>query len=151
MFLTGHKDLEADLPPSVRIPRLPESPFLGRSRSLRTFSNLASRQPRSRLQLPHFNLSVSCVVLKNFWYCASRDDHGCVEVNHSFSRRRASKYVIPFLTSCEEGCFTQYQLLTRGSVSLRRILTHAGSSPGGIRSGFVRTPVKIVGWLRGLK
>lgn len=56
------------------------------------------------------------------------------------SSERASAHDMPCFRALELGCFTQYQLLARGSYSLRMKRSQLSSSPAGIRSGLVRTP-----------
>ena len=59
-----------------------------------------------------------------------------------FSRARASAHVIPVLRASDPGCLTVNQPFARGSASFRMKRNQLSSSPGGIRSGLVRTPVK---------
>lgn len=61
-------------------------------------------------------------------------------VKKSFSSARASAQVIPVLRSLDPGCLTVNQPFARGSASFRMKRNQDSSSPGGIRSGFVRTP-----------
>ena len=82
-------------------------------------------------------------VFKYFWYMGSNSDHGSVIAKKSRSLRRASSQVMPYLISLELGYLTQYQLLSRGSFSLRMKGSHADSSPVGMRSGLVRTPANF--------
>ena len=67
-----------------------------------------------------------------------------------FSRARASAHVIPVFKSLDPGCLTVNHPFTRGSASFRMKRSQFSSSPGGILSGFVRTPVynKSVGILK---
>ena len=57
-----------------------------------------------------------------------------------FSCSRASRQEMPCDSALELGCFTQYQPFNNGSVSFLMNGSQRSSSPGGMRSGFVRTP-----------
>jgi hypothetical protein len=117
----------------------------------RRTDRFAIRSDRTEL-----NRSVRFEVRRYFWYIASNEFHGRAAKKLS-SSCRASSQVIPFFSAVPSGCLTQYlynhlqfnvqgdvqnryQLLTRGSISFRMSPSQLSSSPGGMRSGFVRTP-----------
>lgn len=78
-----------------------------------------------------------------FWQYASVLDHGEVLVKKSFSWARASAHFIPVLRSLDPGCLTMNHPFASGSASFRMKFSQLSSSPGGIRSGLVKTPVTV--------
>lgn len=81
-------------------------------------------------------------VPRYFLYMSSSSHHGVVKEKNWSSLRRASVQFMPCFNSFEPGCLTQYQLFSSGSFSFRIKPSQLGSSPVGIRSGFVKTPVQ---------
>jgi len=80
-------------------------------------------------------------VRRYFWYIPSRSHQGAFDEKKSFSIWRACDHVMFSLRSADEGCLTQNQLFSSGSFSLRMKGSQLDSSPVGIRSGLVRTPM----------
>ena len=85
--------------------------------------------------------SVKFRVPNLLWQYVSALDQGAVLVKKCFSWARASAHVIPVLSSLDPGCFTVNHPLARGSASFLMKRNQWSSSPVGIRSGLVRTPV----------
>ena len=73
---------------------------------------------------------------------SSRSRQGEVAENHSFSLFLARSHVIFDFKSLEDGCLTQNQLFSSGSFSFRMKGSQLDSSPVGMRSGLVKTPIK---------
>lgn len=94
------------------------------------------------------NRSTRFAVRRYFWYVLSRSDHGGVKEKKLFSCSLACNQVTPFFRSVEEGCLTQYQLFSKGSLSFKTNDIHLDSSPAAIRSGFVNTPSIVGGQLQ---
>ena len=85
--------------------------------------------------------SVRFCVPNLFWQYVSAVDHGEVLVKKCFSWARASPHVIPVLRSLDPGCLTVNHPFASGSASFLRKRSQLSSSPCGIRSGLVKTPV----------
>lgn len=65
-------------------------------------------------------------------------------VKKCFSSARASAHVIPLFKSFDPGCLTVNHPFASGSASFRIKRSQFSSSPDGIRSGLVRTPIEGV-------
>jgi len=76
------------------------------------------------------------------WQYVSALDQGAVLEKKCCSWARASAHVIPVFKSFDPGCFTVNHPFASGSASFRMKRNQFSSSPGGIRSGLVRTPTK---------
>jgi len=76
-----------------------------------------------------------------FWQYVSAVDHGEVLAKKFFSWARASAHVIPVLRALDPGCLTVNHPFASGSASFRMKRSQLSSSPCGIRSGLVKTPV----------
>jgi hypothetical protein len=87
--------------------------------------------------------SIRFDVRRYFWYIGSSSDQGGVRVKKSFSLARASSQVMPCFRSSELGCFTQYQLFSSVSCSLRIRGSQLSSSPRGILA--VRSQIQCTG------
>ena len=80
-------------------------------------------------------------VRRYFWYIPLRSHQGAFDEKKSFSIWRACDHVMFALSSADEGCLTQNQLFSSASFSLRIKGSQLDSSPVGIRSGLVKTPI----------
>ena len=87
------------------------------------------------------SLSTRFPVRRYLWYIESSSDHAAADAKYSSSLFRACAQVIPALIWEEPGCLTQNHPFSRGSFSLRIREIQFCSSPAGMRSGFVRTPI----------
>ena len=117
------------------------------AQKLSTYDN-ARQRDRTHLRLIRserilLNDSVKFCVPNLFWQYVSALDHGAVLVKKSFSRARASAQVIPVLRSLDPGCLTVNHPFASGSASFRMKRNQLSSSPVGIRSGLVKTPVTV--------
>ena len=77
-----------------------------------------------------------------FWQYIPAPDQGAVLEKKCCSWAQAFAHVIPVFKSFDPGCFTINHPFVSGSASFRMKRNQCSSSPGGIRSGLVRTPIK---------
>lgn len=89
------------------------------------------------------NLSTRFAIRRCFWYKASNSLQGAVPEKKSFSFCLASSHVVICFNSCELGCLTQNQPFSNSSLSLRIKGSQLDSSPVGMRSGLVKTPIVL--------
>lgn len=87
--------------------------------------------------------SVRFCVPNLLWQNVSALDQGAVLVKKRFSCSRASAQVMPLFRSFDPGCFTVNHPFASGSASFRIKRSQCSSSPDGIRSGLVRTPIWV--------
>jgi hypothetical protein len=81
-------------------------------------------------------------VRRYFWYTDSNSHQGAFEEKKVFSICLASSHVISSFRSFEDGCLTQNQLFSNGTFSFRMKGSQLASSPVGMRSGLVKTPMR---------
>lgn len=105
-------------------------------------NNLGSTTHRFAMRSDRIMLSLATRlrVRKYFWYEGSNSHQGAVIEKNSSSWARASLHEMPCLSDEELGCFTQNQLLVRGSLIFLINEIQFSSSPVEMRSGLVSTP-----------